>query len=225
MRLAGHAQAGAYLDRAALWDQEPLMHYALGALAKADGACVAVHQEVVEPVLERAWRRCAEQPGQVGVVLAEIGRGRRRHLPHPGAPVHAGGAHGAVRLTRDARPRCVVVPGPRVTRPELRRHVHWVRGAAVVDGDEHQHVVRPVLGIFDHHVEVSARHHACVGQLVLPLVYAAAAVGVHQLLVGECRMRVAVQHLHVAVRRRAIDEEVLFLHVLPMVALVVGEAE
>ena len=47
----------------------------------------------------------------------------------------------------------------------------------------------------------------------------------HQLAVGERRLRVLVEHLHVRVGRRAVEVEVVLLDVLAVVPLAVGEAE
>src|SRR5262249_44141216 len=64
-----------------------------------------------------------------------------------------------------------------------------------------------------------------VEQLVLELMAAAGVVGLHQVLVGIGALRVLVEPLHVRVRGRGVEVEVVLLHVLAVVALAVGETE
>ena len=54
---------------------------------------------------------------------------------------------------------------------------------------------------------------------------AAAAAGLDQVGVGERRLRILVEVLHVRVGRRAVEVEVVLLDVLAVVALAVGQAE
>ena len=46
-----------------------------------------------------------------------------------------------------------------------------------------------------------------------------------QIVVGIGRLRILVEILHVGMRRRAVEVEVVFLHVLAVVALAVGQPE
>ena len=62
-------------------------------------------------------------------------------------------------------------------------------------------------------------------QLVLELLTRAAAVGLDKVRVGELALRVLVEVLHVRVRGRAVEIEVVLLDVLAVVALAVGQAE
>src|SRR6185369_14955136 len=66
---------------------------------------------------------------------------------------------------------------------------------------------------------------AGIEQLELRVVLGAAAILIEQLLVGELSLRVLVQEFHVRVGRRAVLVEVVFLHVLAVIAFVAGEPE
>ena len=82
------------------------------------------------------------------------------------------------------------------------------------------------LGVLDEDVEVAVVvEDAGVEQLVLHLVAGAPAVRLHQIGVGIGRLRVLVEVLHVRVRRRAVEVEVVLLHVLAVVAFAVGQPE
>ena len=119
------------------------------------------------------------------------------------------------------------MPGPLIAEPERRQDVQLGRlGAAVVDGDLDQDVFGRLLGVFDEHVEVAILvEHAGVEQFVLELVAAAAAAGLDEVGVGEGRLRILVEVLHVRMGRRAVEVEVVFLDILAVIALAVGQAE
>ena len=77
------------------------------------------------------------------------------------------------------------------------------RAAPIMGGDAHQHVVDLRLGVYDHDIEITVVvEHSSVEQLELRLVLAALPVLLHKLRVGELRLRVLVEVLHVGVRRR-----------------------
>ncbi len=118
-------------------------------------------------------------------------------------------------------------PGPVVPEPQRGQQLQRRGlGPAVVGGDAHQQVLGPGLGIFDEDVEVAVVvEDAGVQQFVLRLQAAAALVLLQQLLVGEGLLRVLVQKLHVRVRGRVVEVEVVLLHVLAMVALGAAQAE
>ncbi len=125
------------------------------------------------------------------------------------------------------RLRATALLRPGVAEPQRRQHVQRRRiGAAVGDADLHQQVVRRGLSVFDEDVEVAAAvEHAGVQQFVLGLMPAARAVGAHDVVVGIGRLRVLVQVLHVRVRGRAVEVEVVLLDVLAVVAFAVGQTE
>ena len=91
-------------------------------------------------------------------------------------------------------------------------------------GDADQHVFRARLRVFHEHVEISVfGEDAGVEQLVFGLVARASPVGLYQVRIGILALRILVEVLHVRVRRRAVDVEVVLLHILAVVALAVGE--
>ena len=93
-------------------------------------------------------------------------------------------------------------------------------------GDLQQNVVGGGLGVFNHHVEIAALvEYAGIDKLELAVGHAARRVFRHQPVVREGGLRIFVQHPHVGMRRRTIEEVVEFLDVLAMIALGVGEAE
>ncbi len=66
---------------------------------------------------------------------------------------------------------------------------------------------------------------AGVEELVFHLLPGPPAIGRDEVVVGKGRLGVLVEVLHVRVGRRAVEVEVVLLHVLAVVPLTVGEAE
>ena len=139
-----------------------------------------------------------------------------------------------VRGVNDARRRfaqrrlaIVLAPRPGIAKPQGRQDPQPGRfRPAVVDGDADEHVFRTLLGVLHEHVEVPVLiENAGVEEFVLEVFPRSSAVGLDQVPVGKLALRVLVQILHVRVRRRAVDVEVVLLHVLAVVALAVGESE
>ena len=99
--------------------------------------------------------------------------------------------------------------------------------AAVVDRQPEEQVLGIGLGVLDEDVEVAVVvEDAGVEQLVLRSPRATARVaGAHEIVVGERRLRVLVELLHVRVGRRRVEVEVVLLDVLAVVALAVGQPE
>src|SRR5258707_15462744 len=98
--------------------------------------------------------------------------------------------------------------------------------AAVLDSDLNEDVFRRRLGVFDEHVEVTVViEHAGVEQLVFALVAAPAPIGLDEVGVGIGRLRILVEILHVGVGRRRVEVEVVFLYVLAVISLAVGQPE
>src|SRR5438128_1032524 len=94
----------------------------------------------------------------------------------------------------------VVAPAPRSKE---------YRAAAFDRGDPDTDVLRPVLRVFDEYVEVAiALEDPSVEQLHLRL---APLPPLNQLIVGVGGLRILVQALHVRVRWRRIEIEVVFL--------------
>ena len=95
-----------------------------------------------------------------------------------------------------------------------------------MDGDLNQHVLRRRLGVFHEDIEIAVLvKHPRVEQLVFRLAAAAAAVRRDQIAIREGRLGILVEVLHVRVGRRRVEVEVVFLHVLAVVPLAVGQPE
>ena len=76
------------------------------------------------------------------------------------------------------------------------------------------------------HVEIAIFvEDARIEQFVFEILIAPARVLSHQVFVGEARLGIFVEHLHVAVRRRAVEVEIVFLDILAVIALRAGQAE
>ena len=99
-------------------------------------------------------------------------------------------------------------------------------GTAVVNADLNQDVVRRLFGILHEHIEIAILvKHAGIDQFVLELVAAPPPARFHKIRVRKCRLRILVEVLHVRVRRRAVEIEVVLLDVFAMIALAVREPE
>ncbi|MNK95740.1 hypothetical protein D3C87_1159890 [compost metagenome] len=98
--------------------------------------------------------------------------------------------------------------------------------AAIEYADLHQHVVGGRLGVFHENVEIPlVVENARVQQFVFGLIPATGAIGLDKIGVRVGSLGVLVQILHVRVRGSRVEVEVVFLHVLAMVAFAVGQAE
>jgi len=94
-----------------------------------------------------------------------------------------------------------------------------------VDRDPDGQVGRVGLGVLHEDVEIAVVvEDACVEQLVFGVVDAAPTV-LDQLPVGVLPLRVLVEVLHVRVRRRVVEVEVILLDVLAVVRLAGHQAE
>jgi hypothetical protein len=136
------------------------------------------------------------------------------------------GAYGSPGLA-EARLRHPLLPRPGVPEPERRKEIEpggfW---PTVVDGDADEDVVRTLLCVLEEDVEVPVFvEDPGVEQLVLELLPRPASVRFHEVRVRELPLRVLVEVLHVRVRRRRVEVEVVLLEVLAVVPLAVGEAE
>jgi hypothetical protein len=118
-------------------------------------------------------------------------------------------------------------PRPGVPEPELREHRDGgLFRATVMHRDHHQEVLWSGFSIFDEHIKIPVIiENARIEQLKLWLVFAAPAILLDQTAIGEFPLRIFVEHLQVGVRRRRIQVVIEFLHVLPMIALAVGQAK
>ncbi len=131
-----------------------------------------------------------------------------------------------IRLPQKGLDRRVPQP-PSVPEPEVREDVQRGFLRAAVEGrDPDQQVIRRRLGILDKDVEVPVVvEDPRVEQFVFHLLAGAAAVRLDQIAIGKGRLGVLVKILHVGMRGRAVEIEIVFLDILPVVALGVRQAE
>ncbi len=125
------------------------------------------------------------------------------------------------------RPPLAPSPRPGIAEPHRRQQAK-IGGfrPAVRDRDLDQDVFGIGLGVFDEHIEVAiVVEYSGVEQFELRLVLPASPVFFHQLPVGKFRLGILVEILHVRVRGRGVEVEVILLHVLAVIALVAGQAE
>ena len=98
--------------------------------------------------------------------------------------------------------------------------------SAIVRGDPDEDVFRGGLGILDDHIEVAVFvEDAGIEQLEFGISFRTASIFFHQLPIRKRALRIFVKILHVGVRRRAVQVEVIFLHILAVIAFVAGQAE
>ena len=127
----------------------------------------------------------------------------------------------------ERRPGGACAPRPRVAEPEGRQQVerHGLR-TAIGGRDPDQDVVDAGLGILDHHVPVAVLvEHPRVQQFVLRRAPIPPPVLLDEQGVREGVLRILVEVLHVGVRRRGVEVEVVLLHVLAVIALAAGDTE
>ena len=118
-------------------------------------------------------------------------------------------------------------PAPGVAEPEVGEDVQRRGvGASIVGLDLDAEVFRCRLGVLDEDVEIAVLFEdARIEQLEFEVMRAASAVLLHEPTVGEFPLRVLVEELHVRVRRRIVEVEVIFLDVLAVIALRRRQAE
>ena len=98
--------------------------------------------------------------------------------------------------------------------------------SAVDHRDRDEDVFRAGLGVLNENVEVPVVVENAGVEQFYSNPFRDALVLLHQIGVRKCRLRILVQVLHVGMRRRAVDVEVVqLLHILAVVTLAVGQAE
>ncbi len=121
----------------------------------------------------------------------------------------------------------VTAPRPRVAEPHGWQHVQ--RGLlrpAVRDHDDDLRVVLAGFRVAHFDVEVAVfREDPRVDELVLRFTARPAPVLLDEVRVGELALRILVESGAPRMRRRRLEEEVLLLHVLAVIAFVMDEAE
>ena len=186
----------------------------------------------VDAVLHvRARVRLAPEPLAVRLVLGEEELGRPLAVEPAWAQRFVLGLDQRVVRDRAAGAKDGArgggIPGPGVAKPHRREEVQPCGlGAAIRRGDPDQEVVGRRLRVLDQHVEVAVPlEDARVHQLELGRAPVPPPVLLDEPRVRKLRLRVLVEELHVGVRRRRVEVEVVLLDVLAVVALASGQPE
>ena len=190
-------------------------------------AAVAANDIAMERVLHVRRRvRLPPEPLRVALVLREQQVGAAVAREHVLAQFGMRGQDAPLRMTQ-VWLGSVIARRPGVPEPQCGQQVQLRRlRAAVVRRDADQDVLGPGLGVLDEHVEVPVVvEDPRVEQFVLEVVPGQPAVGFDEVAVRVFALRILVQVLHVRVRGRRVDVEVVLLHVLAVVPLAVREAE
>ena len=233
----GEAQAnhfaltGAYID--------PVVRRDLGALLSGVyRALLALHHAVVDAVLDVG--ALVLLPGEKQFVVCFVFGEEQRHIAFAGKDVFAqqrmcgrdrARARSRLDLLEDwflgSPVGCGNPRRPVIAEPECRQQMQFCRPRSPVGGrDPHQDVFRALFGILHKNVEIPvAIEYACVEEFILHVATVAPLVCPDQIRVGKCRLRVLVEVLHVGMSRRAVEVEVVLLHILSVVALAVAQSE
>ena len=92
--------------------------------------------------------------------------------------------------------------------------------------DAHQHIVNAGSRVFHEHVEIPVLvEDPRVQQFVFRRADPAALILGNQVRVGECRLRILVEHLQIRMRRRRVQVVVELLDVFAVISLAVGQPE
>src|SRR5215510_985096 len=123
--------------------------------------------------------------------------------------------------------RLILVPSPGVSKPDRGKYIQrcWFR-STIRDTDPNENVLAIGLRVLDKHVEISVLvEHACIQQFEFRLVLSAATIFFDQSSIGILLLRILVEVLHVRMRRRAIDIEVVLFNVFTVIAFTSGETK
>src|SRR6516165_2492034 len=103
-------------------------------------------------------------------------------------------------------------PCPDVTEPEGRQHVdHALLGTPIAYADLYQQICRCGLRVFDKDIEISVfTEYAAVEQFVFGIQTSAMTVGIYQIDIGTCVLRVLIEVFHVRVGGRAVQVVIIF---------------
>src|SRR5437588_2627440 len=119
------------------------------------------------------------------------------------------------------------VPAPDVTKPNRREQMERRRlRTAVFRGRANQNVVRVRLRILDLDIEIAVLGEgAGVPNFKLAFHLRAPAICCDKFFVGITRLRIAINHPHETVRRRAVDVPIKFLYVFAVISFRAAYAE
>ena len=125
------------------------------------------------------------------------------------------------------RARLILVPGPGVSKPNGRKQIQRSRfRSAVGDADANQDIVAIGLRVLYENIEIAVLvEHSGVQEFVFGLVLSAPAVLLDQSRIGVLLLRILVEVLHIGVRRRAVEIEVILFDVFAVVAFTSCQAE
>ena len=118
-------------------------------------------------------------------------------------------------------------PRPGIAVPQGRQQVQpcGLR-SPVVHGESNEDVFGRGFRVLDAHVEVAIIvEHPGVDELIFAILAGPLLIGRDEVRIGVGTLRVLVEVLHVRVRRRAVQIEVVLLHVLAVVTFGIGESE
>ncbi len=116
---------------------------------------------------------------------------------------------------------------PDISKPQRRQQIELRFFRPAIPGrDLDQNVFRRGLGVFHEHVEIAvfveyARVHQFEFRFALPSL----AIFLDELVVRKSCLGIFVQVLHVGMRRRRIEVEVILFHVLAMIAFIARQPE
>ncbi len=160
---------------------------------------------------QQFWLTGAQQPALAVLPMLQFSASAPRH----------GGSFSRDRAAK------IPAPGPGVSKPKLRQDVQCGGfGPAIYRGDSNENVFDVGFGILDENVKIAASgKNTCVEQFKLRLTTAATLVLLQQGFVRKFRLRIFVEHAHVAVRGCRVEVKVIFLDVLAMIALISRKAK
>src|SRR6516225_560394 len=200
-------------------------------VVRVDRVLPVRHHTVVDPVLDIGCRiGGTEETLVVGFVFGEqqewlslaieeiVTEGRI--CPGYGKRVSTGRV--PHRWFRLLRPPC-----PDVAEPEGRQHVdHALLGPPVAYADLYQQIRRCGLRILHEDIEIPVFiEYAGVEQFVFGIRLTASSVRIYQIQVRICILRILIEVFRVRMRRGAIQVEIIFLDVLTVIGLAVGQPE
>ena len=95
---------------------------------------------------------------------------------------------------------------------------------AVNHGDLNQNIFLVRLSILHEHIEVAVlAENPGIQKFILKVEKATSTIFTDQILIRKLGLRVFVEHFHVAMSRGAVEVEVIFLYILPVVTLGAGQ--
>jgi|SRR6516162_5510932 hypothetical protein len=111
-------------------------------------------------------------------------------------------------------------PRPGVAEPQGRQYQRSCLRPAVAQTDLDQNVARRSLGVLDEHVEITVfDEDTGIDQFVLRVSAATPSIGFDEISVRVSILRIFIKILHVGVSRSAVEVIIVFLDVLPVIAL------